>query len=195
MLFILRILRVIGLVVTWIWCCVLIHTTSAPTTTLSSTATDGRSLNIGGGNQGCWSTRVGEALPGCFLVHIIFKNLLEFRCLAPRNKFLSNMLIMESQNTELHKDFFRWCNVQICINDLGIESLDFFYRCHCQGSAREGYRFMSLACHCPHQRDQDQLSPVMPQLYPPWCSRAPGGNVMSCLWWSSSNQGIGIWFA
>ena len=31
----------------------------------------------------------------------------------------------------------------------------FFFRRHCLDSAREGYRFIGPACHCPHRRDQD----------------------------------------
>ena len=53
---------------------------------------------------------------------------------------------------------------------------------------------MSPACHCLHRREQSQLRPsYAPALPPgnlPLGSRAPGGNVMSCRWWSSSNQGI-----
>ena len=65
----------------------------------------------------------------------------------------------------------------------------FFYRCHCKGSAREGYHFISPACHCPHQRDQGQSRPCYAPALTPGSlllgSRDPGGNVMSCHWWSS----------
>ena len=34
-----------------------------------------------------------------------------------------------------------------------------FYQPHCLGNAREGFRFISPTCHCPHPRDHRQSRP------------------------------------